>query len=250
MQLIDSHCHIHDKKFFGENREAVYSRARNMDIGMLLVGTSEQDSVEAVRFAMTHDATWAVVGVHPHDSQNGWSHVKNLLDNTNDKIVGIGEIGLDYFYDNSPRDVQIEAFEAQLQLAKDYVLPVSFHVRDAFDDFWPILANFPNIKGVLHSYTDDEKNLEIALSKGMSIGINGISTFAADKQTLFDSVPLENILLETDSPFLTPVPHRGTINEPAFVRNVAEYHAKRRQMPLDHLSRVTSANARALFALY
>jgi TatD DNase family protein len=246
---VDSHCHIHDSQFYTEDREVVYNRAIDADVKMLLIGTSEKDSREAVEFAKIHADTWAVVGIHPHVADKGWEDITCILQESHEEVVGIGEIGLDYFYDNSPRTMQITALEAQLQLARDYNLPVSFHVREAFDDFWPIIANFPEIKGVLHSFTDSIQTLEVALSKGMYIGVNGISTFAKDKQVMWDQIPLENMLLETDAPFLTPVPLRGKVNEPAFVRNVAEYHANRRTVELEHLARVTSANASKLFNL-
>lgn len=246
---IDSHCHIHASEFYSEDREVVYARAIDANVKMLLIGTSEKDSREAVEFAKAHSDTRAVVGIHPHVAHNGWDDITRILQESHEEVIGIGEIGLDYFYDNSPRAIQIKALEVQLQLARDYMLPVSFHVREAFDDFWPILANFPELKGVLHSFTDSIETLEIALSKGMYIGVNGISTFAKDMQAMWDAIPLEKMLLETDAPFLTPVPLRGKVNEPAFVRNVAEYHANRRTVELEHLARVTSANASTLFTI-
>lgn len=252
--LIDTHCHIHDSQFYTDDREAVYERAVKAGVSMLCVGTDERSSIEAVDFAESHDEVWAIVGVHPHESMTHFEGIANLVGNSK-KIVGIGEIGLDYFYDNAPRDRQIAALEAQLQIARDHELPVSFHVRggngaahDAFSDFWPILANFSGIRGVLHSYTDSIGNLDIALERGLYIGVNGISTFAKDNQ-MWQRIPLERMLFETDAPFLTPVPFRGKVNEPAFVRNVAEYHAERRAITLEHLARVTSANARELFSL-
>lgn len=255
--LIDTHCHIHDTEFYADDRSAVYDRARAADVAMICVGTSQQSSREAVNFASKYESTWATVGVHPHDSQHGWDEIGAILAEKPAGIVGIGEIGLDYFYENSPREVQIQAFEQQLQWARDYQLPVSFHVRDSkptvsgtvWDDFWPIFGNFTGVKGVLHSYTDTLKNLDIALKNDLFIGINGISTFAKSGQEVWDRVPIEKMLLETDAPFLTPVPFRGRVNEPAFVRNVAEYHAERRGLTLEHLARVTSANAMRLFAL-
>ena len=247
--FVDTHCHIHESGFYVDDREAVYQRALDAGVRMICIGTTEKFSAEAIEFVNTHDDTYATVGVHPHDSKEGWEKIGDLLAMHPKKLVGIGEIGLDYFYDNSPRDTQIKALEAQLQWAIDYGLPVSFHVRDAYDDFWPIFANFPGLRGVLHSFTDSVGNLEKALSKGLFIGVNGISTFAKDKAAMFDAVPLENMLLETDAPFLTPVPHRGKVNEPAFVRNVAEYHAERRGVELEHLARVTSANASKLFSI-
>lgn len=247
--FIDTHCHIHESGFFKDDREEVYERAIAAKVKMICIGTAEQFSTEAIEFVASHDDAWATVGVHPHDTKDGWAKIGELLKKKPQKLVGIGEIGLDYFYNNSPREVQIKALEAQLQWAVDYNLPVSFHVREAYDDFWPIFANFPGVRGVLHSYTDTVTNLEKALSDGLFIGVNGISTFARDKQAMFDAVPLEKMLLETDAPFLTPVPLRGKINEPAFVRNVAEYHAKRRGVELEHLARVTSANASRLFEI-
>ena len=203
----------------------------------------------AVQFAETHDDTWAVIGVHPHDTKDGWEAIGQILRKGNPSIVGIGEIGLDYFYSHSPRAIQIAALEAQLQLAYDYNLSVSFHVREAFEDFWPIFRNFSGVRGVLHSFTDTIETLETALSEGLYIGVNGISTFAKEKQAMWDHIPLERILLETDAPFLTPVPLRGKVNEPAFVRHVAEYHANRREVELESLALTTSANASQLFTL-
>lgn len=248
--FVDTHCHIHESGFYKENRKDVYHRAIEAGVKMICVGTTEQFSAEAIEFAKTHADTWATIGVHPHDTKNGWEQIGELLaSNSHSKVVGIGEIGLDYFYDNSPRQTQIKALEEQLQWAFDYHLPVSFHVREAYEDFWPILANFPDVKGVLHSFTDSVQNLEEALSRGFFVGVNGISTFAKDKQAMFDTIPLEKMLLETDAPFLTPVPYRGRVNEPAFVVNVAEYHAKRRGVALEHFARVTSTNASTLFGI-
>ncbi len=248
--LIDTHCHIHESGFYQDtNREDIYERAVAADVDMICIGTSEKFSAEAVEFAKTHEHAWATVGVHPHDTKDGWQKIGALLDVKPEKVVGIGEVGLDYFYNNSPREIQINALEEQLQWAIDYELPVSFHVREAYDDFWPIFGNFPGLRGVLHSFTDSVENMEKAVSEGLCIGVNGISTFAKDKQAMWDQVPLEKMLLETDAPFLTPVPLRGKVNEPAFVRHVAEYHAKRRGVELDELARVTSANAKTLFSL-
>lgn len=247
--FIDTHCHLHDQQFFPETKEAVYQRSLEAGVKMICIGTTQADSFAAVEFTKNRPGAWAVVGVHPHDSKQGVAEIETILKAKHSEVVGVGEIGLDYYYDNSPRDVQIKALEQQLQWAADYNLPVSFHVRSAYNDFWPILANFPAIKGVLHSYTDSAENLQIALNRGLFIGVNGISTFARDKQPMFDLIPLSNLLLETDAPFLTPAPHRGKVNEPAFVRHVAEYHASRRNIELDALARATTTNATKLFNL-
>ncbi len=165
------------------------------------------------------------------------------------RIVGIGEIGLDYYYTHSPRDIQIEMLEKQITLATEHDLPISFHVREAFDDFWPIFDNFRGLRGVLHSYTDNLSNMEKALSRGLLIGVNGISTFARDKQELYKVIPYQKMLLETDAPYLTPHPHRGKINEPALLRHVANYIANLQSINLQELSRATEASATTLFSL-
>lgn len=249
--IIDSHCHLHDRKFFPENRDGIYWRAVESNTHMIVVGTSESDSFEAVQFAKTHEGVWAVVGVHPHDTKDGWAKIKQILENKTEKLVGIGEIGLDYFYENSPREIQIRALEEQLQWAVDYELPVSFHVREAYDDFWPILDNFSKVRGVLHCFTDSMATLDQALNRGLYIGVNGISTFTKDssQQQMFASIPLEKILLETDAPFLTPKPFRGKINEPVYVVEVAKHLAEVRNLPLDEVLAKTTANTQALFAL-
>jgi TatD DNase family protein len=251
MMFTDTHCHIHESGFYQSDREQVYGRAIDSDTNMICIGTNEAFSRQAVEFVQTHERAWATVGVHPHDVKDGWGDIAHIVSEKPEKLVGIGEIGLDYFYDNSPRDAQIKALEEQLQLAVDYDLPVSFHVRNAFDDFWPIFSNFHSLRGVLHSFTDTVANMERGVSAGLYIGVNGISTFTKDdaQRQMFDAVPLEKMLLETDAPFLTPTPHRGKVNEPAFVRNVAEYHANRRGVELEHLARVTSTNAFTLFSL-
>ena len=248
--FIDTHCHIHETALYErELAQQSYQKARGENVAMLCIGTNVKSSLEAIEFVASREAMWAVVGVHPHDSKDGWSEIEQILKQRTDKLVGVGEIGLDYFYNNSPREVQLKAFEQQLSWAVDYKLPVSFHVREAFDDFWPIFDSFNGITGVLHSFTDSPANLEKALARGLYIGVNGISTFSKTNQAMWDAIPLEKMLLETDAPFLTPRPHRGKVNEPAFVKHVAEYHAERRRVELEHLARVTSTNATKLFSL-
>jgi len=260
LRLIDSHCHLHDVEFFKDNREELYQRSIAAGIGMICVGTDERSSHQAVEFAADHDHVWAAVGVHPHDSKDGWGEIERLLKNrTEDSpIVAIGEIGLDYYYNHSPRDVQIKALEAQLQLAASYDLPVSFHIRDGapdqpsvWNDFWPIFDNFHGVRGVLHSFTDTQVNLEKGFSRGLYVGLNGISTFTKDQkqQELFASIPLERLLFETDAPFLTPRPFRGKINEPMYVELMASYWAEQRNVSLAELSKVTLENTKRLFGL-
>lgn len=250
--MIDTHCHIHDPEFFtSELAEGAYERAREQGVAMLCVGTSQPDSRKAVSFAALHDDVWAIVGVHPHEAKDGVDDIGMLLAEENQGIAGIGEIGLDYYYNHSPRDVQIAALEQQLQWARDYNLPVSFHVREAYDDFWPIFDNFSGTRGVLHSFTDSVDNMQKGLDRGLYIAVNGISTFTKDERqkAMFIAIPLDRLLLETDAPFLTPMPFRGKMNEPGMVREVAKYHATARGLTFDEITHYTTANARQLFAL-
>ncbi len=246
--FVDTHCHIHES--YELPIEEVLQRADEAEIGKYIcVGTSEESSRLAIAFSAKYPNSYAAIGVHPHDTQDGYGEIAVLAGSP--KVVAIGEVGLDYFYTHSPRETQMKALQEQLAIAQKHDLPVIFHVRDAFDDFWPIFDKFPGIRGVLHSFTDSKENLEIALSKGLYIGVNGISTFTKDEaqKAMYDSIPLGSLLLETDAPFLTPVPLRGKINEPAYVRLVAEYHAERRGISLKEIAQATTQNARALFAL-
>jgi TatD DNase family protein len=246
--LIDTHCHIHEANY-SLNVDETIARAQSAGVKkMICVGTSEESSKRAVKFAENKDGIFAAIGVHPHDTKDGWEEIASLA---HKKPVAVGEVGLDYYYNHSPRDVQIKALESQIDIALRHNLPIIFHVRDAFSDFWPIFDNFQGIRGELHSFTDTSEHLEEALKRNLYIGINGISTFTKDaaQKEMFAHVPLDKLLLETDAPFLTPVPFRGKVNEPAFVRNVAEHQALVRGLTLEKIATSTSSNAHALFAL-
>lgn len=259
--IIDTHCHLHDSEFYSDNREEVYRQSRESGVIMVCVGTDVRSSREAVEFALTHEGCWAIVGIHPHEAKdNKSSEIRTIIEaelqNSQQEhrksiIVGIGEIGLDYFYDHSPKDVQIERLYEQLRIARDFNLPVSFHVREAFDDFWPIFDEFVEMRGVLHSFTDTIATLTEALKRGLLIGVNGISTFTKDEnqRIMFRELPLESILLETDAPFLTPVPFRGKMNIPAYVERVAAHQAEVKSVPLLDVTATTTANARELFGI-
>lgn len=247
--FVDTHSHIHESDY-PLDPEEVIQRATEAGVTKLLcVGTSELSSRQAIEFVATRDNTWATVGVHPHDSKEGYGEIAGLA--ASSKVVAVGEIGLDYFYTNSPKELQVEALKAQIEVALAHNLPIIFHVREAFDDYWPIFDSYPGIRGVLHSFTDTKEQLAKALERGLYIGVNGISTFTKDEaqKAMFDAIPLDRMLLETDAPFLTPAPLRGKINEPAFVRTIAEFHATRRGISIEEIAQATSANAHALFAI-
>jgi TatD DNase family protein len=246
--LVDTHCHIHEVDFSLDIAETLENARKAGVEKMICVGTSIDSSARAIVFAEMYTNAYASVGVHPHDTKDGYDLGGLQL---TPKVVAVGEVGLDYYYDNSPRDVQIDALKTQIEFALEHNLPIIFHVRDAFDDFWPIYDSYSGIRGVLHSFTDTQENLNKAIERGLYIGINGISTFTKDptQQAMFAGVPLDHLLLETDAPFLTPSPFRGKVNEPALVKNVAEHAARVRNSDPLQLEDATTANARALFAL-
>ncbi len=252
MKLIDTHCHIHESTY-PLDADEVLLRARESGVEKVIcVGTDVQSSLDAVRFAGARDIVFASVGVHPHESKFGSDGLTSAIEaDTAHKIVAIGEIGLDYFYSHSTREEQLPLLEQQLQLAIDRKLPVIFHVREAFEDFWPVFGNFSGMRGVLHSFTDSALTMEKALQEGLFIGVNGISTFtkSPEQQAMFASIPLERLVLETDAPFLTPAPLRGKVNESAYVSLVASHHARIRGMHESNLSAITTANAEALFSI-
>ncbi len=169
--------------------------------------------------------------------------------------MAVGECGLDYLYENSDRASQLEVLKFQIELAHQHNLPMIFHVRDAFDDFWPVFESYHAsdrpVRGVLHSFTDTQANLDRALQHGLYIGVNGIATFTKSvaQQELNRTVPLQNLLLETDAPFLTPVPDRGKICEPYHIRTIAEFLAKARGESVEIIADATTHNARQLFSI-
>jgi len=261
MRLTDSHAHL-DFPQFSRDRAAVIARARQAGVVAILnVGTDLASSRAAVALAQEHDFIYAAVGVHPHDAK---TVTPALLDELRDlarqpKVVAIGEIGLDYYRDLSPRPQQRQAFEQQLALAAELNLPVVVHSRDAHDDVLAMLrawcAAAPPAtnreRGVLHSYSAGPERLEEVLALGFSIGISGPVTFANaySLRAVAAAVPLERLLLETDCPYLTPEPHRGQRNEPAYVRYVSQAVAAARQATTETVTRAAEANAARLFAI-
>lgn len=267
--FIDTHCHIQSAGLSvgehstqemwaktGSTVDEIVARAHEAGVvKMICVGCDVDDSTLAVDCVKTRENLYASIGIHPHEAARFVSH-QDELDRfaalaTERKVVAVGECGLDYFYTHSPREEQIKILEFQLDLAKRHDLPVIFHVREAFDDFWPILANFEGIRGVLHSFTDNRANMEKAVQKGMYIGVNGIATFAKQQTQLdmYKSIPLENLLLETDAPFLTPVPFRGKICEPKHVVLTAEFLSSLSGDTVTEISQATTRNAENLFGI-
>ena len=251
MELIDSHAHLDDRAF-SKDRAAVIARCFEASIGVVTIGADLRSSREAVRLAGRHRGIWAAVGVHPHDAKTVGPDVLGELEQLASHAVAIGEIGLDYYRDLSPRDVQRRAFAEQLDLARRLDLPVVIHNRESTDDLLAILREHAGThRGVIHSFLGDRALAEVFLDLGFHLGIGGPVTFPKNG-TLREAVramPLERILIETDCPYLTPVPHRGRRNEPVYVRYVAEAVAEARGLPVEEVAHQTTESGTRLFAL-
>lgn len=270
LELVDTHCHIQSA---GQRRgeratrelwakapdltaDVILANAKAEGVSQLIcVGCDLEDSLNAVDFVQARDNCWATIGLHPHEAQHYADNSQKLSEfaalATKPKVVAIGECGLDYYYTHSPKPAQERVLKFQLELAKKHDLPVIFHVREAFDSFWPVFDDYVGIRGVLHSYTDSAANLDKALQRGLYIGVNGIATFTKNpaQQEMYKAIPLQKLLLETDAPFLTPAPYRGSINEPRHVGTVARFLAELREEKLENLVSNSTRNARQLFGI-
>lgn len=254
--LTDTHCHL-NLNAFQEDLEPVLERAWEQGIERILVpGIDLATSRAALRLAERFENVYAAVGFHPHDAkawdQNALPALRDLA--AHPKTAAIGEIGLDYYRDQSPRDLQVNVLRAQLDLAAEVNKPVVLHNREAFDDLWAELSQWAagssaTPRGVFHSFDGTVEQAAQAVEAGYSIGISGPVTFknAADRHAVARSLPFDRILIETDAPYLTPQPFRGRRNEPAYVAFVAEKLGELHGLPLETVLRATCKNAEQLF---
>lgn len=252
--FVDSHCHLNYKGLI-EDQPAVLARARAAGVGMMLnISTREREWDDVIATAEREDDVWATVGIHPHeaDGHPDIDTAKLVAKAQHPKVIGIGESGLDYYYDHSDRDRQRTSFRAHIAAARDTGLPLIVHTRDAEDDTARMLSEemgkgaYP---GVIHCFTASGDFADKALDLGLYISISGIVTFknARDLQETAARIPADRLLIETDSPFLAPVPHRGKTCEPGYVADTARFLADLRGVSIEALAEQTSANFRALF---
>jgi TatD DNase family protein len=251
--LIDTHCHLQDKRFAGD-LEAVLDRAQEAGVAYaLVVGSDLATSREACELAQKYPQLFAIVGVHPHDSKDAdratFDEIRKLA--AQERVVALGEMGLDYHYDFSPRKIQQRVFRYQIGLARELGLPIVIHDREAHADTMAILKEekAEEVGGVLHCYSGSWEMARECIKMGFYISIAGPVTFANAKKLVqvVENLPLEHLLVETDAPYLTPVPHRGKRNEPAYVRHVAEAIARIKGIAVEEVEEQTTANAIKLF---
>ena len=251
MRWIDDHCHLGD----GTERwpEAATTIAEAHEAGverMITVGCDLETSREAIRVASAFDGVWATAGLHPHDATNGLDGIVELL--SDPVVVAVGECGLDYHYDHSPREVQREIFAAQIALAHAHDLALVVHTREAWEDTFEVLAaeGVPE-RTVIHCFTGGPDEARRCLDLGAWLSFSGIVTFPGAPEVLEAAVlcPLDRLLVETDSPFLTPVPHRGKPNRPTLVPIVGRAIADARAVPVETVADVTWKNAEHVYRL-
>jgi TatD DNase family protein len=253
--LVDSHCHLDFPELAAEEG-AVVARAREAGVGAMLTIGTRLDSFDKVRaVAERHANIWCSVGVHPHEAREEGQRTPDRLVEMarHPRVVGIGETGLDYFYEHSPRDMQAGSFRAHIAAARRTGLPLIVHTRDADEDTAAILREemqAGHFSGLIHCFSAGRAMAEAALSLGMSISISGIVTFKAadDLRAVVRDIPLDRLLVETDAPYLAPVPRRGRRNEPAFVAYTAARVAELKGVSIAELERATTDNFFRLFA--
>ncbi|MBJ7444216.1 MAG: TatD family hydrolase [Sphingobium sp.] len=252
--LIDSHCHLNYKGLV-EDQENVLERARAAGIDLMLnIATRESEWDAVLDTAIRAPDVWATVGIHPHEADEH-PHIdtaKLVARAAHPRVVGIGETGLDYYYDHSDRERQRSSFRSHIVAARDTGLPLIVHTRDAEEDTLAVMRDEMGkgaYTGVIHCFTASGAFADAALEMGFYISISGIVTFksAKDLQETAARLPIDRLLVETDSPFLAPVPHRGRPCEPAFVADTAKFLANLRGESLEDLAAATSANFRTLF---
>jgi TatD DNase family protein len=247
VRWTDNHCHLDPGP---PAAEAVTEAAAAGVERLVVVGTDGPRSADAIAVARAHAAVWATAGIHPHDASEGVDGIVPLLDAP--EVVAVGECGLDYHYDHSPRPVQRTVFSEQIRLAHERELPLVIHTRDAWDDTFAILdTEGTPTRTVFHCFTGGPRQAELALTIGASLSFSGIVTFpsADDLRAAAGVCPLDRLLVETDSPYLTPVPHRGEPNRPALVPLVGGAVARAKSMSIEEIAAATWSNAERFYGL-
>lgn len=253
--LIDSHCHLNFPDF-KDDLDEVVARAKENGIGkMVSICTKLSEFAEIAAIAERYENVFCTVGVHPHDAKDHVTEEKQVTADElielakHPKCVGIGETGLDYYYENSPREEQKHSFREHIKAARETGLPLVIHTRDADEDMIDIINAEAPFPGLLHCFSSSYEVAQAAIEKGLYVSLSGIITFksAIDLQETVKKLPLERLLVETDSPFLAPIPNRGKRNEPAFTKLTAEKLAELKGLSFEEVEKATTENFHRLF---
>ena len=246
--FTDTHCHIY-KEYYNDIPETLNNAQKCGITRFINNGSDTKSNQEVLKLIDTYQNMYGALGIHPESADTyKESDLTFIKDNLNHpKVIAIGEIGLDYHYTKENKEAQIDLFETQLKLAETYNLPVIIHSREATEDTINSLKKY-KVTGVIHSFSGSFETAQIYLKMGFSLGINGVITFKSSKlKEVIKNIPLENIILETDSPYLTPEPYRGTPNEPARILEIAKFIANLKNIDLETLSNITNKNIKRIF---
>lgn len=253
--MIDTHAHLNDKRLYPEIESIANSMSKDNLSNIITVGYDRESSELCYKISKTYPDIYSVVGIHPHDAksatQGDYEYFSSLI--KDEKVVALGEIGLDFYYDYSPRDIQQRVFLEQLELAHFLKMPTVIHLRDAYQLMYNLLRDNKNLLeygAVLHCYSGSKEMLLEYLKLGLFVSYGGSITFqnAVDKPDIVKSTPLDRFMLETDCPYLTPVPYRGKTNYPAYVKYVKEKVAEILKKDSDEIDEITTKNAKTFFA--
>ena len=253
MRLIDTHAHL-DFKDYTEDREEVFKRAKKAGVEKIVnIGADLEGSRRAVELAEKYDFIYAAVGIHPHEAdtvnEQSLAEIKSLA--RSEKVKAIGECGLDFYYDNSPREVQKEAFKKELELAEELKLPAVIHSREAAEQTFEILDNSADFSAnlIFHCYAYGPKEIEEVIKRDYYAAFGGLITFNNAKgiRQALKKMPLDRILLETDAPYLTPEPHRGKRNESAYLEHIVKKAAEIKEISVEKMAEITTENAERLY---
>ncbi len=251
-EIVDTHCHL-DMEEFDKDREDVIKRSRENGVKAIIMPSTVKEDFENERFLCDgHDLLFYMVGVHPHEAKTANGEVFDLAQKhlKKEKCVGIGEIGLDYHYDLSPRNKQRDVFSDFLDIAIENNVPISIHCRDADNDMVDILSFKKGLKGVIHCFSGSEKLLKVGLDLGLYFGIGGVLTFKNSiLKDVIKDVPIEFVVFETDAPYLAPVPKRGKRNEPIYIKYVIEKMAEMLNKNPQEISKIAFENSKRVFSL-
>jgi TatD DNase family protein len=249
--LIDTHVHLNTDKF-KDNLHEVIKRAQDNDVNMMIVvGFDQKTNKRAIHIAERHSFIYATVGYHPTDAKNitdnDFEYLETLLQH--EKVVGVGECGLDFYWDKEHKEDQIRVFQKQIELSQKYNKPLIIHMRDASEATYEVLAQYKNLQGIMHCYSGSAEMALRFIDLGLHISLGGPVTFknGHKPKEVAKQVPLDKLLVETDSPYLSPHPFRGKTNEPMRVKLVAEEIAKVRNISYEEVSDATTNNALKLF---
>jgi len=251
MEFIDTHCHIYYDKYQDDINNVINKANDNNIKYMICVGVDLESSEKSITLSNQYESVFATVGYHPHESKlagdNYLDKMTELLKHP--KVVAVGEIGLDYYYEHSDKNTQIKVFREQLELAKELNMPAVIHNRESDEDLYNNIKESKITKGVIHCYSSDIQYANKIFDLGLLVSFTGIITFSKSLQKVVKEIPIEKMMIETDSPYLTPIPFRGKRNEPHMVSLIAEKIAEIKGIPIEEVAKTTTNTAKNLFGI-